>query len=161
MRLAWLACRSRSRWCSISSLATRRMLSLPSPCSRGAKYLVAKPPAPASLVAGNFHCQETEAELCSTSLIHLVCDDGQGWFGGEGCGGSRTGGAGSSGSATAAPPTPPRGSASSGRPIWSSGTTTADTTPTVGTIALPLPLCTLPSSFDQCRPISNLFSLCA
>uniref|UniRef100_A0A0A9G0A3 Uncharacterized protein n=1 Tax=Arundo donax TaxID=35708 RepID=A0A0A9G0A3_ARUDO len=51
------------------------------------------------------------------------------WFGEERCGGSQTGGAGSSGAATGTPSAPPTGSAIGGRPAWSSGSTTAETTP--------------------------------
>ena len=58
--------------------------------------------------------------------------DVQAWSGEERCGGSRTGGAGSSGTAARGTPSaPPTGSASGGRPAWSSGSTTAGTTPTV------------------------------
>jgi len=58
--------------------------------------------------------------------------DVQAWFGGERCGGSPAGGAGSSGTAARGTPSaPPTGSASGGRPAWSSGSTTAGTTPTV------------------------------
>jgi len=58
--------------------------------------------------------------------------DVQAWSGEECCGGSRTGGAGSSGTAARGTPwAPPTGPASGGRSAWSSGSTTAGTTPTV------------------------------